>query len=81
MFIVFFDLFGFQFVSMECEEFFKLVKKEVKFVLYCFLVLILFFWIFFEYFYFMLQVDLYNSMVEKGGIDDEEEVRKVYLVV
>ncbi|XP_013592440.1 PREDICTED: LETM1 and EF-hand domain-containing protein 1, mitochondrial [Brassica oleracea var. oleracea] len=39
-------------VSMEREEFLKLVKKEV---------------------------DLYNSMVEKGGTDDEEEARKAYL--
>lgn len=39
-------------VSMEREEFLKLVKKEV---------------------------DLYNSMVEKGGTDDEEDARKAYL--
>lgn len=60
---------------MEREEFLKLVKKEVKSDLHCLLDFYLtFFWI-----KFILQVDLYNSMVEKGGTDDEEEARKAYL--
>lgn len=79
MLIVSFDLLGSQSVSMEREEFLKLVKKEVKSALHCLLALILLSWTFSEYFYLMLQVDLYNSMVEKGGTDDEEEARKAYL--